>query len=137
PCTVRGSRSLTRQPTLATAVAPAHTIADLGNTLTSVLRGNPDIPLAVLYAVEDRTARAAAWIHTSEQDSGLPASVQDGVLARVIENEEPAELTTHGDAKRPALALPIRGSHGLLGILVCGLSPHVPLDDGYRSFLDL
>lgn len=135
--TVLGSRRLSTLHKLGTAVATAHTIADLGNTLTSVLRGNPDIPLAVLYAVEDRTARAAAWIHTSEQDSGLPASVQDGVLARVIENEEPAELTTHGDAKRPALALPIRGSHGLLGILVCGLSPHVPLDDGYRSFLDL
>lgn len=135
--TVLGSRRLSTLHKLGTAVATAHTLADLGTTLASVLRGNQDIPLAVLYTVEDRTARAAAWIHTSEQDSGLPETVSDGVLARVIENEEPAELATHGDAKRPALALPIRGSHGLLGILVCGLSPHVPLDDGYRSFLDL
>ena len=26
---------------------------------------------------------------------------------------------------------------GLAGIVVCGLSPHAPLDDGYRSFLEL
>ncbi len=135
--TVISSRRLSTLHRLGTATATARTIDDVGKTLGSVLRDCPDVPLAALYLVEDRTARAVAWIHTSEQDSGLPASGHDGVLARVIEHEESVELTTHGSDQRPALALPIRGSNGIVGVLVCGLSPHVPLDDGYRSFLEL
>ena len=135
--TVIGNRRLGTLHKLGVACATARSSDALGKTITSVLRDSVDIPFAVLYRVEDRTIHATSWFHTTEEDSQLPAHASEGPLVRVIEQEEPIELTTHGDARRPALALPVRGGHGQVGILVCGLGAYLPLDDGYRSFLEL
>jgi signal transduction histidine kinase/ActR/RegA family two-component response regulator len=132
---VIGNRRLSLLHKLGVAVATAHHVDRAAQTLACALRDSVDVPAAVLYIVADkREARAHTWIGTSAETSGLPVATTDGPLSRVIENEEAVELTMQD---RHALALPIRGSEGLAGILVCGLSSHLPLDEGYRSFLDL
>ncbi len=119
---------------LGTAVASLRSLDAAAKLLASVLRDSPDVPYAVLYVAEGTTAHAHTWINTSEEASGLPAESGEGELGRVLETEEPADLTLRNG---PALALPIRGAHGVIGALVCGLGPHLPLDAGYRSFLEL
>ena len=71
--TVIGNRRLTTLHKLGVACATARTADALARTLTSVLRDNTDIPYAVLYRVEDRTAHATSWIQTTDEDSQLPA----------------------------------------------------------------
>jgi signal transduction histidine kinase len=119
---------------LGTAVASVRSLDAAAKLLASVLRDCPDVPYAVLYIAEGGTARAHTWINTSEDASGLPSVAGEGELGHVLETEEPADLTLRDGH---ALALPIRGAHGVVGVLVCGIGPHLPLDVAYRSFLEL
>jgi signal transduction histidine kinase/CheY-like chemotaxis protein len=134
---VIANRRLSLLHRLGVGLASARGVDATAMTLTGVLRENQDVPFAVLYLVDGREARAAAWIGTTAEQSGLPALVVEGPLARVIESEEACQLTTHEMDSRPALALPVRYGAGLAAILVCGVSPQLPLDDAYRSFLEL
>lgn len=123
---------------LGVGVASARGVDATARTLSKVLQDSVDVPFAALYLVSDGVARAHTWIGTSQAESGLPETISDGPLARVMESEEPVELTSHDMASKPALALPMRGGgSGLAGVLVCGHSPHLPLDEAYRSFLEL
>jgi signal transduction histidine kinase/ActR/RegA family two-component response regulator len=123
---------------LGVGVATSRGVAATAKTLDKVLHGSVDVPFAVLYLVENDVARAHTWIGTNAADSGLPDTISDGALARVMESEEPVELTGPDLATKPALALPMRGGgNGLAGVLVCGHNPQLPLDDSYRSFLEL
>ncbi|HEY5948353.1 MAG TPA: response regulator, partial [Kofleriaceae bacterium] len=120
---------------LGVGMASARSLEAAAKTLASALRGSVDVPFAVLYTLKGKEARAHTWIGTTEQESGLPAvSGSDGPLAAAVEKEDTSEVA----AKLPAIALPIRaGSETLVGLLVCGLNPHAPLDQTYHSFLEL
>jgi signal transduction histidine kinase/CheY-like chemotaxis protein len=122
---------------LGVGVASSRGIDSTAKTLAKVLQGNADVPFAALYLVDNGVARAHTWIGTSAADSGLPDTIGDGPLSRVMESEEALELSSHEMASRPALAVPLRSGNGLAGLLVCGHNPHLPLDESYRSFLEL
>jgi signal transduction histidine kinase/ActR/RegA family two-component response regulator len=120
---------------LGVSVATVRGVDPATKTLASVLRDNVDVPFAVLYVVdENHEVSARTWINTSAEASGLPETATEGAIARAAENEEAVELTTNDQL---ALAVPIRSCEGLAGVLVLGVNPHCPLDESYRSFLEL
>jgi signal transduction histidine kinase len=127
---VLATRRLSTLHRLAIAVASARSVETATNTLAQVLHGSADIPFATLYPIEG----TLAWIERGEAKPAAPGTIDAAVIARVLEGEESVELDMGG---RHALALPLRGPEGVTGILVCGLSPLLPLDDVYRSFLEL
>jgi signal transduction histidine kinase/CheY-like chemotaxis protein len=123
---------------LGVGIAASRGIGPTTKALTKVLQGSVDVPFTVLYLVENGVARAHAWIGTSEAESGLPATISNGTLSRVMDSEVPVELTAPDIKSKPALALPMRGvGNDVAGVLVCGLNPQVALDEAYRSFLEL
>lgn len=131
---VIGSRRLAMLHRLGSAAPTVRTLEAIGTTLAGALRDNPDIRSAALYLADARPPLALSWIHGSEDDRGLPGETAVGTIARVLETEESVELTA--EAHR-ALALPLRGGRGVIGVLVCAVSEHLPLDDAYRAFLEL
>jgi signal transduction histidine kinase/ActR/RegA family two-component response regulator len=123
---------------LGVGVASARGVDATVKTIDKLLQSSPDVPFAALYLVENGVARAHSFIGITQAESGLPETITDGALARVMESEDAVELTTPHPASRPALAMPMRGGgNGLVGILVCGHNPQLPLDESYRSFLEL
>jgi signal transduction histidine kinase/CheY-like chemotaxis protein len=130
--TVIANRRLSLLHRFGIAVASARSIDSATKTLGDVLRDSDDVTFAGIYLVDNGSPRLAIWLDSS----GEADTVSDVTLARVLEAEESLEVQTER-AHRAALAVPLRGPHGVSGVLVCGLSTHLPLDDNYRSFLEL
>ena len=81
-------------------------------------------------SVADRTA---AWPMGETISSGVPQIVE---LARSGPASITAPLWT--DRIHQAMVLPVKGgSSSSIAVLIAGLSPRRPLDDGYRGFFDL
>ncbi|GAA1656568.1 ATP-binding protein [Actinoplanes couchii] len=123
--------------------------------LCDVIGARPaDVPFAAVYLTDGGMLRRVAMVGADERalpetvtlggddddpwrlrtaaESGTPATVRAGEL-----------LTVHGGAWQDpvgtALAQPLPSADPArpLGVLVSGISPSRPLDDGYRSFLQL
>jgi signal transduction histidine kinase len=124
------TRRLSTLHRLASSLASARTSDALIKTLAHVLRRDPTVPFAGLYTLDGTTPRLVGWIEEGAIQSEAPAID----FGRSVENEETVELMV-GD--RQALALPLRGSQGVSGVLVCGANPHQPIDQVYRTFLEL
>jgi PAS domain S-box-containing protein len=80
----------------------------------------------------DLDGAGAPWRMTETVRSGVPQLVE---LAQPEESASPPPMP---DRPRLAMALPVRhGSSRSIAVLVAGVSPRRPLDDGYRGFFDL
>src|SRR6185369_7146201 len=82
------SRRLATLHRLGSAAPTVRTTEAIGATLAGALRDNVDIPFAVVYLADDKTARALSWIHTDDKASGLPSETATGEIARVLDSEE-------------------------------------------------
>jgi signal transduction histidine kinase len=101
-----------------------------------VLAECPDLPFVAVYLLgEDRLVLTGQ----GGRCPCLPAELE-------LTRPEPwpvAELLASGRAHsieldtRPARLLPLRGREGPLGLILAGVSPRLPLDEGYRGFLEL
>ena len=121
-------------------MATARSIADACSAIGQVLAENSsDIPSTALYLLDDRQhlVRMSATGVVSDGRQ-LPASVS------VEENTGPWPFASvfrtkqSADVANQAVVLPIRGTADqLAGVLVAGVSSRRPLDQSYRTFLDL
>ncbi|HEY3731086.1 MAG TPA: ATP-binding protein [Steroidobacteraceae bacterium] len=115
-----------------------------------------DVPFAALYLVEGAERQARRVASTGELPSHLlpeQLALTDSLwpLATLTQSgatQELQHLPSVGiripagpwpDLVQRALVLPLKapGSEGLVGFLIVGVSPRRPLDDAYRSFLNL
>ncbi|MFS8478764.1 MAG: SpoIIE family protein phosphatase [Micromonosporaceae bacterium] len=146
---VVGERRLRAVCDLATGVARARDAEGVLRAAAAALAGHPqDVPFAVFYLLDPdgRRAMASAAAGVLAADS-LAAAVdlEDKAgwpLAEVVRTGQ--GLVVDGWppdgalAAGRALVLPIAPAAGERpdGLLVAGLNPRRPLDDGYREFLD-
>jgi PAS domain S-box-containing protein len=119
--------------------------------------GNPDLPFAILYLLDEDGTFASLLAKTGLDDTFAPAAVrldQDDPwgVARVIRNGNMIvlnDLALHfGDLPggiwpeptTSAIVLPVAKpgqNGGTAGVLVAGINPRRALDDAYRGFFDL
>jgi CheY-like chemotaxis protein len=131
--TVSAKRRLDVLHELSIASAACHSVDAACTATARVLeRSIDDVPFAVL--------RLAEGIVVS---TGGAVKIPDDVFAKVIAQCATTEIDvdvqhpTWPETTRKAIAMPIVGHAGVIGVLVCGVSPRAPLDDGYGSFFDL
>ncbi len=132
------------------------TIADVCIESLEVMRQLPrDIPFAVLRMIlpDGLTAevRSSYGILTPTRSLSIDSAGNNPILGRIFESGEPEfidvipddESLMHSemglDPVKTAFVLPIKLSlkGSVCGFLTVGLSPHLPFDESYRSFLDL
>src|SRR5690606_14887851 len=128
----------------------------------ALTRDTADLPFALIYQVDD-VRHQATLAGAAGLEAGAAAAPRllklsadaDGVWPLQAARTGPVlleDLATRCPALRPpagspsgtqppraAMLLPLVAAAGdpASAVLVVGLSPHRPLDDGYRSFLDL
>ncbi|MDB5104801.1 MAG: hypothetical protein JWP91_2490 [Fibrobacteres bacterium] len=164
---VLGERRLKTLRTLAAATANAATPQEACRAAMEALAGNrADLPFAALYLIDEKKPEAClmgiseghpllcAEAFPAGESLGTPWPLERVAVSGAMEcplapsdparaNPSPADGAespsgrTHGP--KNALLLPISkpGQERPAGILVVGLSPRLPLDGDYRSFLDL
>jgi PAS domain S-box-containing protein len=154
---VIGERRLRVLRDLAARAVGVESIEDSCRRLCEVLTMYPlDTPFAALYLIDASKQQARCVARTSD----LPVHLVPPELeltnslwpvAALIDTETVQELQhlpqigidiaagPWPDLVQRALLLPIKGSgqQGLTGFLIVGVSPRRPLDDAYRSFLNL
>jgi GAF domain-containing protein len=153
---LRTLRELGARATEAATAEEACTIA--GETLET---NTWDVPFALFYLLDrdGRRAKLAASVgfETAENPSA-PAEIDltadtgetTWPLARVLSGQKPEVLGgldrlgalprgRWSESPRTAIALPLSSPDQPqpYGVLVCGVSPHRALDDGYRTFFEL
>ncbi len=144
----------------ARTTAEAKSAEEAGQAAARTLAGSPpDLPFALIYLLEGRSARLAGATGLPAGSPAAPLRVDCGApdgrggwpLAAVLETGRAEVLTDLGrhfghlpagpwpEPPHTAVALPLRksGQDRLAGFLVAGVSPRRPLDDNYRGFLDL
>jgi len=116
---------------------------DVARGALDALAGNPyDIPFAAVY-LRDADAPHVRRVGTIGLDpastSRLPLQLPLSADAQPLVVDVPAAVPAGGRPMAQLLAVPIPGASrdDRLGLLVCGLSEHLVLDDDYRSFLSL
>jgi signal transduction histidine kinase len=163
---VIGERRLATLRELATRTAEAKSVGDAALAVVQALAQNPaDLPFALLYLLDDAHTVAhlasGARLEVPQPDTiNLSSAAADDWaidpwrVGRVCQTgrlevvEIPSEhawpaspLSPDVEARtvRHAIALPITrsGQTELAAVMVCGISPHLLLDDDYRGFLDL
>jgi len=161
---VIGERRLRVLRDLAARTIGAEHAEDCGRRACAVLSDFPlDLPFAALYLNEDggsSTRRVCTTAGADEDTRPLPerfdlADPPDGWRLRELMDESAAQdlpsltalgLSLTAASVRPpwpeplerALLLPLRGTgKDLAGFLVAAVSPRRPLDEDYRSFLNL
>src|SRR3984885_6506655 len=154
---VIGERRLRVLRDLAARTVGVEDVEDSCRRLCEVLAQYPlDTPFAPLYLIDGDRQRARCVARTGElpmqplpPELGLANSPWP--IAQLIDSEAAQELqglAGHGieiaagpwpDLVQRALVLPLKGSgqDRLAGFLIVGISPRRPLDEAYRSFLDL
>ena len=125
--------------------------------LINVLADNPlDVSFAALYLLDPAHERvslvhycgelpsefrpAQIYLGSGEGPWPMTEAVRGGVtqLVELPTPEESASPPLLSDRPRLAMVLPVhQGSSRSIAVLVAGVSPRRPLDDGYRSFFDL
>jgi PAS domain S-box-containing protein len=154
---VIGERRLRVLRDLAARAIGVENVADSCRRLCEVLVQYPlDTPFAALYLIDAERQQAHRVAATGELSIRLlPAELEltDPLwpIARLLDTEAAQELPSlpkvgidiaagsWPDLVQRALLLPLKGSgqQGFAGFLIVGTSPRRPLDEAYRSFLDL
>ncbi|WP_170149614.1 ATP-binding protein [Rhodoplanes roseus] len=156
---VLGERRLRILRELAAQTAETRTVADAGRRALDVLGAdNPDIPIALLYLLDEErgTIKAAGACRVPADKHAAEVGLDDDddpwAVARVIRTGEPALVDylpfRFGSLAGPvwpepvkrALVLPVPrlGTGGTTcGAVVIGINPRRAFDDDYRGFLDL
>jgi PAS domain S-box-containing protein len=151
-----GARRTSLLRELATATADARTLEEARRGSARALSANPrDLPFALLYSADLRE-QSTGLVERIGIDEGHPAApgridLTDTAalwpFAEVLQAQQlrvvdvPAELSATlpcGAWTRPPVqcaVLPLGRGHA--GLLVVGLNPFRPFDDGYRGFLEL
>lgn len=149
PCTettdrVIGERRMDLLRRLGQRQASARQFTEVARDALDVLaRDSQDIPFAAIYLRDSTNLRAclSGSIGLQEGDAKrlpadlemMPRSHEQYALALPLG----ADSDSHPLSKVLAVPIPGASRDDALGLLVCGLSSHLVLDDGYRSFLDL
>ncbi|BBQ00282.1 hypothetical protein BSFA1_54100 [Burkholderia sp. SFA1] len=107
------------------------------NALNALARNPQDIPFAAVYLRESQAAQARLVGSIGLDDAtanGLPTE-----LSMMTDAREQNALDVSYRPVQQVLAVPIPGASrdDALGLLVCGISSHLVMDDDYRSFLNL
>lgn len=153
---VIGERRLATLREIASRAGSKFTVADVYSESLAVLKQNTrDIPFAILRIISNEGSTAkicgAFGIEAPDHSINLPDKNNHPALTKVFENgiavhmeQLPSDVKQLKseiglDPVKSAYALPIRISLNspVCGFLSLGLSPHLPFDDAYRSFLDL
>ena len=157
---VVGARRLETLRKLGVRAAEARTVEAACQQAAAVMGENTrDIPLAAIYVIGENGDGAKLCAATLPADvHSLPGSVSAleddpdspwplASVLRTNRSAESADLVARGvrlpggpwpEPPRQAIALPIRVAEDqLVGLLMVGVSPRRPLDDGYRRFFDL
>ncbi len=152
---VVGERRLRALSDLAAHIARGESAEETCRRAFEILARYPsDIPFAAVYLVEGGVARRAAQSGADGSPALPPTLPLEAVapwpVAALIADEAPREVRDLGtlgveiagrewpDHVQRAVVLPLTtAGHGLAGFLIAGVSPRRPLDDEYRSFLDL
>ncbi|HVR26084.1 MAG TPA: sigma 54-interacting transcriptional regulator [Candidatus Polarisedimenticolia bacterium] len=155
---VLGERRLRILRELAAQTAESKSVQAACQAFARVLgAGNPDLPFAILYLLDEDGTFASLLAKTGLDDTFAPAAVsldQDDPwgVARVIRDGNMIvlnDLSLHfGDLPggiwpeptTSAIVLPVAKpgqNGGTAGVLVAGINPRRALDDAYRGFFDL
>jgi PAS domain S-box-containing protein len=154
---VIGERRLRVLRDLAARAVGVEGVEDSCRRLCEVLAQYPlDIPFAGLYLIDASRQQARGVARTGELGTQLapdelPLTNALWPLADLVHTEAAQELkglpqlgieipAGHWpELVQRGLVLPLKGSgpNGLAGFLIVGVSPRRPLDEAYRSFLDL
>lgn len=151
-------RRLASLAALARHLKPSHTEAEVvAAAIAARAESSPDLPFAVLLLYsetgepliagtggnleldEQTVDRVLAFGRKSWQAISTNPTLLDNLLPHVV-GKKPAE---RHDIPQRCLAIRLEGDrHGAaasapLGVLVCGLSPHLPYDEKYTSYLSL
>jgi PAS domain S-box-containing protein len=133
---------------------------DACQTAAHILAGNPnDLPFILIYLLDDDgwqvklaglsgvnrdTPLSPTAINLEEQESPWPflQVIEKGESVEVMDLHQrfgPLPGGARSDEPQQAIVLPLAkpGQARLAGLLVAGISPHRPLDQTYRGFLDL
>ena len=160
---VYGERQLRTLRELGARAAGAKTAEQACDDAAATLAENRrDVPFALFYLLDDdgRRARLAASVGVAAGSANAPAEMDLSERAvprcpwrlkqaieerrvRAIDDlaaiQASLPLSAHGEHPRTAVEIPLASPEqaNAYGVLVCGLSPHRLLDDGYRAFLEL
>ncbi len=157
---VVGERQLALLRELATAGSEARTLNEVFGKNARALATNPrDLPFAYVYLAEPdgKTISLVSSTHGSDHPAAPNTVVLDEpsrwpfadvigeqsicMLERIQERFGPMFPTggfwTEAPARAVLIPIPARGETGRRGVLVAGLNPFRPFDDGYRGFLTL
>jgi len=154
-----GNRRLETLRQLGAHATVARRVAEACEAVGHVFNRNPyDLPFAALYVLSDdrREARlaSATGFHIGGWQPPSEIALNDHhpvwPLADVLETKRPVDLRLDAapfagllgpwpHPLRQAVVLPVRGStlDQVAGFLVAGVSTRRPLDDTYRTFLEL
>ena len=113
---------------LSVATSTAGSLEAGSVAIIDVLRRSSDIAFAVLQLADGPTVMAGC--------DAVPAGVHEAAAA-VIETDAILEIAVDHRAAKQAFALPIHDGDGVVGVLVCGVSPYVAFDAPYHTFLEL
>ncbi|WDZ84276.1 SpoIIE family protein phosphatase [Micromonospora cathayae] len=137
---VVGDRRLRTLSDLGASLVDAGTPEEIGRRAVKVLAGNrTDVPFVRLYLVTADGPRLAAGggpTGTGDDAWPLAAVLADGV-ARVLPVDPAADPDRPGTALAVVTPVVEPGGGPPTAVLVTGLNPRRPLDDDYRSFVDL
>ena len=155
---VIGERRLRALRELAARATGMETVRDTCDRLLGVLAENSlDVPFACLYGLEEggKSARRLGCVGSIPERLRPGQVLLDGThspwplaqaistgLAQSLRLPSSEELIVSAHWNQPvsqALVLPVQrqGSLSSVAVLIVGVSPRRPLDDGYRGFFDL
>src|SRR5262245_3683586 len=155
---VLGERRLRILRELAAQTAESKSVRAACEAFARVLGGgNPDLPFAILYLLDEDGTFASRFAKTEIDDAHAPAAVRldhDDLwgVARVIReghiillNDLPVRFGdlpggVWPESTTSAIVLPVAKpgqKGGTTGALVAGINPRRTLDDAYRGFFDL
>lgn len=150
---VRAQRRMAFLRDLASVTSAPRTLDDLTRSVSDVLRGRPrDVSFGLLYLTDpeaaDRarlvaavgvpadTAAAPRVVGLGEPGWEWPGPVAGDTVVRPLDPAT-ADVVPPGCDRVALVPLVGAGEPDPLGVLVVGLSRHLPFDDGYRDFVEL
>jgi signal transduction histidine kinase len=149
PCTetterVVGERRLDLLRRLGQRKTGARQVAEVARAALDALAGNPhDVPMAAVYLRDSHAAEARHVGHIGLEDDAARRLLAELPMAAHAKPQTaqnlPLDDIVSPRSVQQLLTVPIPGASrdDVLGLLVCGISAHLVLDDGYRSFLEL
>jgi signal transduction histidine kinase len=153
---VRSERRLQMLRTLSLNLLESSDLGAISAAAVAQLAGSPDTPFALLYVVQDNvlTLQGATGLavnalvpeclalsgpRTDSPDAWLWPQLLDLHQSRDLALPDGLDFTDGAVRPHQALAVPLRRTtqDPAFGLLVFGLSPHLPLDRAYREYLEL